>query len=144
MFATYSVRNEQRSLARTQGVPLVTATALAPPKFQYRWIVLAIVLCAEVMDLLDGTITNIAAPAIRHDLGGGESALQWLGAAYALPFAVFLITGARLGDRYGRRKLVVIGAAGFTIASCLAALAQSMEMLIVVRAFQGGFGALLI
>ena len=121
----------------------MTAIAM-PTAYRYRWVVLAIVLCAEVMDLLDGTITNIAAPSIRADLGGSASSLQWLGAAYALPFAVFLITGARLGDRYGRRKLFVIGAAGFTVASVLCASAQSMEMLIVLRAFQGGFGALLI
>ena len=72
---------------------------------------------ADVMDLIDSTVTNVGGPAIRGDLGGGESLLQWLGAGYTLAFAVFLITGARLGDLYGRRRLFLIGAAGFTLAS---------------------------
>ncbi|HEY2318496.1 MAG TPA: MFS transporter [Solirubrobacteraceae bacterium] len=109
-----------------------------------RWIVLAIVLCAEVMDLLDATIVNVAAPSIRRDLGGGASTLQWLGAAYTLAFAVLLVTGARLGDIFGRRRLFLVGSFGFTLMSALCALAPSADLLIVIRALQGGFGALLI
>jgi EmrB/QacA subfamily drug resistance transporter len=109
-----------------------------------RWIVLAIVLCAEVMDLLDATIVNVAGPSIRRDLGGGAATLQWLGAAYTLAFAVLLITGARLGDILGRRRLFLIGSAGFTLMSALCALAPSPTLLIATRALQGGFGALLI
>src|ERR671928_15668 len=85
----------------------MSTLAAAPPPaptaepFRLRWAVLAIVLVAEVMDLVDGTIVNVAAPSIRADLGGGSSALQWMGAAYTLAFAVLLITGARLGDLFG-------------------------------------------
>src|SRR3954451_18725416 len=89
----------------------------APQPNRLRWAVLAIVLVAEVMDLVDGTIVNVAAPAIRADLGGSAATLQWLGAAYVLSFAVLLITGARLGDLVGRRRLFMIGIAGFTSAS---------------------------
>ena len=112
--------------------------------YSARWIVLAIVLCAEVMDLLDATVVNVAGPSIRRDLGGGATTLQWFGAAYTLAFAVLLVTGARLGDIFGRRRLFLVGSLGFTVMSALCALAPSPELLIVIRALQGGFGALLI
>src|SRR5213083_1071347 len=109
-----------------------------------RWAVLAIVLVAEVMDLIDGTIVNVAAPSIRQDIGGSSATLQWLVAAYTLTFAVLLMTGARLGDLIGRRRLFMIGIVGFTGASILSALAVSPGMLIATRALQGAFGAVLI
>ena len=109
-----------------------------------RWLILAIVLIAELMDLIDGTIVNVAAPAIRRDLGGGQSALQWFGAAYTVAFAVLLITGGRLGDRVGRRRLFMIGVVGFTLASVACAAAPSASVLIAFRVLQGAFGALLI
>ncbi len=112
--------------------------------YQLRWMILAIVLVAEVMDLLDATIVNVAAPSIRADLGGSATTLQWLGAAYTLTFAVLLITGGRLGDRYGRRRLFMVGIVGFTTASALCAAAPSAGVLIATRALQGAFGALLI
>lgn len=114
------------------------------PPYPQRWAVLAVVLLAEVMDLLDATITGVAAPAIAADLGGGRETAQWLGAAYTLPFAVLLITAGRLGDRYGRRPLFLIGAAGFTLASVLCALAPGPGALIAARALQGACGALLL
>ncbi len=112
--------------------------------YRLRWIVLAVVLAAEVMDLLDATIVNVAGPSVRRDLGGGAATLQWLSAAYTLTFAVFLITGARLGDIFGRRRLFLVGSAGFTAMSAACALAPSPGILIATRALQGGFGALLI
>jgi len=93
------------------------------PLYAARWIVLAIVLAAEVMDLMDATIVNVAGPSIRRDLGGGAATLQWLGAAYTLSFAVLLVTGARLGDIFGRRRLFLVGSAGFTLMSAACALA---------------------
>ena len=90
-------------------------TTEAPPRPTTRlpWAVLAIVLIADVMDLVDGTIVNVAAPSIRTDLGGGDSAMQWLVAAYGLAFAVLLITGGRLGDLLGRRR-----ASNISLSSC--------------------------
>jgi MFS family permease len=102
------------------------------------------VLVAEVMDLVDGTIVNVAAPSIHRDLGGSAATLQWAGAAYTLAFAVFLITGARLGDLLDRRRLFAIGVIGFTGASVGCAAAPSPEFLIVLRVIRGAFGALLI
>jgi EmrB/QacA subfamily drug resistance transporter len=121
-----------------------SAASAATRLFAARWIVLAVVLAADVMDLIDATIVNVAGPTIRHDLGGGASTLQWLGAAYTLTFAVLLVTGARLGDIFGRRRLFLIGSAGFTAMSAACALAPSPEILIGLRALQGGFGALVI
>src|SRR3954454_24567605 len=116
----------------------MSATALAPApvasasaeRHPLRWAILAIVLVAEVMDLLDGTIVNVAAPSIRRDLGGSATTLQWLGAAYTLAFAVLLVTGARLGDMFGRRRLFIVGIVGFTTASALCAAAPTSEVLI--------------
>jgi MFS family permease len=96
------------------------------------------------MDLLDGTIVNVAAPTIRTDLHSSTSALQWVIGGYALAFAVGLITGGRLGDIYGRKRMFVLGAIGFVIASMACAFASSPEMLIVCRLAQGGAAALLI
>src|ERR1700712_2768006 len=92
--------------------------------------ILAIVLAADVLDLMDSTITNIAAPSIVHDIGGGESLIKWLGASYALAMGVLLVVGGRLGDRYGRRRVFLIGMAGFTVASLACGLAADPAMLI--------------
>ena len=109
-----------------------------------RWLILFVILAVECMDLLDGTIVNVAAPAIRGDLGAGLSALQWIAGGYALTFAVGLITGGRLGDIYGRRRLFLVGVAGFTTMSALCGAAQSPEMLIAFRLGQGMFAAIMI
>jgi EmrB/QacA subfamily drug resistance transporter len=107
-------------------------------------LILIVVILADVVDLMDSTITNIAAPTIVRDLGGGESLIKWLGASYALAMGVLLLVGARLGDRYGKRRIFLIGIAGFTLASLAAGLSVDPVMLIAARLLQGGFGALLI
>ena len=124
---------------------------LAPPRRPslvarnpLRWLVFAVVLAANVMDLMDATIVNVAGPSIRHALGGSASTLLWLSAGYTLAFAVFLITGARLGDMFGRRRLFLIGSAGFTVMSAACAAAPSPSVLIGFRVLQGTFGALMI
>jgi EmrB/QacA subfamily drug resistance transporter len=107
-------------------------------------LILIVVILADVLDLMDSTITNIAAPTIVRDIGGGESLIKWLGASYALAMGVLLLVGARLGDRYGKRRIFLIGIAGFTLASLGAGLSVDPVMLIAARLLQGGFGALLI
>jgi MFS family permease len=99
--------------------------AARPASHPRRWLILALVLAAECMDLLDGTIVNVAAPTIREDLHTSASALQWVIGGYALAFAVGLITGGRLGDIYGRRRLFIIGAFGFVAASLACAFSVS-------------------
>jgi EmrB/QacA subfamily drug resistance transporter len=117
---------------------------LQPARNPLRWFVFAVVIAANIMDLTDATIVNVAGPSIRAALGGSASTLQWLPAGYTLAFAVFLITGARLGDMFGRRRLFLIGSAGFTVMSAACSVAPSMEVLIVFRVLQGSFGALMI
>ena len=99
---------------------------------------------AGFMDLVDVTIVNIAIPAIESDLGPSTSQVQWIVAAYALTFAVGLITGGRLGDIVGRKKVFLIGVAGFTLLSVACGLAGSPETLIASRAAQGLFAALMV
>jgi EmrB/QacA subfamily drug resistance transporter len=109
-----------------------------------RWAVLALVLAAECMDLLDGTIVNVAAPTIRTDLHASAAGLQWIIGGYSLAFAIGLITGARLGDIYGRKRIFVLGALGFVTASVACGFAVSPAMLIGCRLAQGAAAALLI
>jgi EmrB/QacA subfamily drug resistance transporter len=120
------------------------AGATSTQPYRLRWVVAAVVLAANVMDILDATIVNVAAPSIHRDLGGGASTIQWLSAGYTLAFAVLLIAGARLGDIFGRRRLFLIGSAGFTLFSAACAVAPTIGVLIALRVLQGAFGALLI
>jgi MFS family permease len=106
--------------------------------------ILAIVLIATMLDLMDAQITNIAAPSIVHEIGGGESLIKWLGASYQLAIGTFLVVGGRLGDRYGKRRLYLIGITGFIAASALCGLSVDPFMIISGRLIQGAFGALLI
>ena len=121
-----------------------SSVALGEKLSPYLRAVLAVVLAADVLDLMDSTITVVAAPSIAHELGGGESLVKWLGAGYALAMGVLLVVGGRLGDRYGRRRMFLVGIAGFTLASLACGLAQDPTMLIAARIVQGGFGAMLI
>lgn len=114
------------------------------PAYRWRWVALFVILAAEVMDLLDALVTTIAGPSIRRDLGGSESLIQWLGAGYTLAMAVGLVTGGRLGDLYGRKRMFIAGAAGFVTASLVCGLAQNPTMLITSRVAQGLFGAVML
>ncbi|GIG57728.1 putative actinorhodin transporter [Longispora fulva] len=119
-------------------------TEAEPAPYKYRWMVLATVLAAEVMDLLDSTIINVAAPSVQRSIGGTFSTIQWIAAGYTLAFAVMLITGGRLGDIFGRKKMFLLGAAGFTLSSIACALCQTPGQLITARVLQGALGAIMI
>ena len=108
------------------------------------WLVLLTVLGADVMDLLDSTIVNVGAPSIARDLHASSTQLQWVIAGYTLAMAVALITGGRLGDLYGRRRMFLIGIGGFTAFSALSSLATSPEMLIGARCLQGLAAAIML
>lgn len=108
------------------------------------WAILALVILADALDVIDSTITNIAAPSIAADLGGGVSLIKWLGPAYMLAMGVLLVVGGRLGDKFGQRRLFMIGMAGFTLASAFAGFSPNPTVLIIARIAQGAFGALLI
>lgn len=117
------------------------ASAPTPTARHGRWLAFGAVLAAAVMDLMDTTITQVAGPAIRRDLGGSDALLEWVTAAYTLAMGVGLLTGGRLGDLFGRKRMVLIGIAGFTAASVACAVAASPGELIAARAAQGLFAA---
>src|SRR4029078_12627731 len=89
---------------------------------------------ALFMVTLDNLVVTMALPSIRLDLGASIEDLEWTVNAYTLSFAVLLLTGAALGDRFGRRRLFAIGLGIFTLASAAAALAPNVETLIAARA----------
>lgn len=97
---------------------------------------------ALFMTALDNLIVGVALPTIRADLGGTIEALEWTVNAYTLTFAVLLITGAALGDRFGRRRMFMVGVGIFTAASAAAAMAPSLDALIAARAIQGAGAAI--
>ncbi|HEX9537762.1 MAG TPA: MFS transporter [Streptosporangiaceae bacterium] len=126
------------------------AEILAPPAApgeapdRRRWLTLAVLLLAAFMNLLDISIVNIAIPSIQRDLHASYADIQWALAGYTLAYALVLITGGRLGDTFGRKRLFLIGVTGFTIMSALCGAAQSPGMLIASRVLQGAMGAIMI
>jgi EmrB/QacA subfamily drug resistance transporter len=109
-----------------------------------RWVTVIILLFASFLDLLDTTIVNVALPSIQKDLNATSSQLEWSVAGYVLTFAVVLITGGRLGDRFGRKTIFIVGVAGFTVASIVCAFAQTGDTLVVSRLVQGAFSGLMV
>src|SRR5436309_34648 len=131
-----------------------TTTALDPPAAaavrphaaasRAVWTGFAVVLAASVMDLLDSTIAQTAAPAIRRELGGSYATLEWTTAAYTLAMATSLLLGGRLGDLFGRRRVLLAGMGAFVGASVLCALAPSPDALIAARGLQGVTAAVMV
>lgn len=98
------------------------STPLPDPR---RWLALYVMLSATLLSVIDFLIVNIALPSIRRELHATDAQIQLTVAGYGLAFAVCLITGGRLGDIYGRKKLFQIGMIGFTLASMLCGFAHS-------------------
>ena len=117
------------------------ARILAPEN--RKWWTLAALSFALFMIMLDNTVVNVALPSIQRDLGIGISELEWIVTAYALSFAVFLLTGGKLADRYGRRRIFLIGLVVFTVSSLACGLAGSAGLLIGARTVQGIGAALM-
>lgn len=112
--------------------------------YKYRWLVLTVVLVAEIMDLFDATIVNVAGPTLAKELEASSTDLQWVIGGYALALGSGLILGGRLGDRFGRRNMFLFGLVGFTLASLACAVAPTIAFLIVFRFIQGFIGAMLL
>jgi EmrB/QacA subfamily drug resistance transporter len=105
---------------------------------------MGILIFASFMDLLDVTIVQVALPAIRDDLGATPAQLEWIVSGYMLAFGVVLVTGGRLGDIVGRRRTFLIGVAGFTLASVVASVSATGDLLVAARVIQGAFAALMV
>lgn len=123
-----------------------TAATAAPPRATGRdnpWLTLAAVALGVMMVGLDGTVVGVANPTIAADLDASLAGLQWVTNGYLLALAVLLIVGGKLGDRFGRKKVFVIGIVGFAVTSLLCALSTSIGMLVAARVLQGVAGALL-
>jgi EmrB/QacA subfamily drug resistance transporter len=121
-----------------------TAPTTAAPPPTRAWAGLAVVLSALILNILDSTIVNVAAPAIQRDLHMSSAALEWIAAAYTLAIAVGLLTGGRLGDLFGRRRMLLTGLTGFVLASAACSVAWSAEALIGARVAQGLAAAVMI
>src|SRR5437870_7751433 len=106
-----------------------------------RWLAFMVLTLGSFMIVLDTTITNVALPSIRADLGFTATSLAWVVNAYMLFFGGFLLLGGRLGDLYGHRRLFVAGIGIFTAASFAAGISSSQPILVAARAAQGLGGA---
>ncbi|WP_199432605.1 MFS transporter [Qaidamihabitans albus] len=124
----------------------MTTTAPAPVAAQVdrrRWLALAVIGLAQLLVIIDMTIMTIALPSAQQDLGMSDAARQWAITAYTVTFGGLLLLGGRLADRLGRRNTLLAGVVGFALASAVGGAATGTEMLLVARAAQGVFAALL-
>jgi EmrB/QacA subfamily drug resistance transporter len=110
--------------------------------FAPAWTLAASIL-ASSLAFVDGSVTNVALPAIRHDLDAGAAELQWVINAYLLPLSALLLLGGAAGDRFGRRRMFLTGTAGFAVASLACALSPSLPFLLGARFVQGAAAAML-
>lgn len=105
---------------------------------------MGVLIFASFMDLMDATIVNVALPSIRSDLDATGAQLEWVVSSYLLAFAVLMITGGRLGDIVGRRRVFVLGVLGFTAGSALACAAPTIGVLLLARVVQGAGAAMMV
>jgi EmrB/QacA subfamily drug resistance transporter len=108
-----------------------------------RWRILAVTLVIGFMSLLDVTIVNVALPAIREGTGASPAHVQWVVSGYALTFGLTLVAGGRLGDAYGRRRLMLLGLVGFIASSAAVGLAPDGDTMVAARLAQGAAAGLL-
>jgi EmrB/QacA subfamily drug resistance transporter len=112
------------------------------PADRRKWFALVVVCLAQLMNILDGTIVNVALPKIQHDLGFSQANLTWVLDAYLISFGSFLLLAGRLGDLIGRKKIFLAGVASFTLFSAICGISDNQLVLIIARFLQGASGAL--
>jgi EmrB/QacA subfamily drug resistance transporter len=127
---------------RTPATPTRAGDA-GPEPDPRRWRILGVTLVVGFMSLLDVTIVNVALPSIREGLNASSSTVQWVVSGYALAFGLTLVTGGRLGDALGRRRMMLLGLAGFLIGSAGVGLAPTAEVAVLARFVQGASAGLL-
>jgi EmrB/QacA subfamily drug resistance transporter len=136
------VKLTRRALTRVVGAPQQADRAITTPAGRNFGWTFAITASAWFLFALDRLVVTTALPGIRTDLGAGLAGAEWTVNAYTLPFAALLLTGAALGDRFGRRRAFAVGVLLFTAGSAAAACAPSIEALIAARVVQGAGGAI--
>lgn len=109
----------------------------------HRWRILSVSLAVGFMSLLDVTIVNVALPSMRTGLDADVATIQWVVSGYALTFGLVLVAGGRLGDAYGRRRMMLLGLTGFILASAAVGFAPTAELVVVARLAQGASAGLL-
>ncbi|MET8810073.1 MFS transporter, partial [Streptomyces sp. NPDC004546] len=132
----------QNAIAAACGAE-TTAENVPDRSHQRRWWILLVISLSMLMGVLDGTIVNIALPSAQHDLGFSDADRQWVVTAYALAFGSLLLLGGRVADLVGQKVTFLVGLAGFAAASMVAGAANGFAMLVIARAVQGLFAALL-
>ena len=146
---TYNHPDDRKSLQKKAGHNMTKKNVIQPEPKAYRkrrptdrrWLALMLVCAAQLMIVLDGTIVNVALPAIQGSLAFSETSLSWVVNAYLLTFGGFLLLGGRAGDLFGRRRVFAFGLALFTFASLLCGLAGSQGMLVAAPARCRGWEA---
>ncbi|MFD7233737.1 MFS transporter [Streptomyces syringium] len=125
----------------SENKPPVSSEKAVDPR---RWAALVVFLIAAFMDAVDVTVVHIAIPDIQADTTASMSQIQWITGGYALAYALGLITGGRLGDLFGRKKIFLLGVAGFTLTSLVCGIAGNPEILLAGRIAQGAMAALMV
>src|ERR1700735_2940732 len=131
-------------MTRSEPAPVAVAPAVETRTVRGAWPVLAAVLPGMFMNVFDFFAVNIATPALHRELGSGPPALELIVGRYGLTFALWLVTGGRLGDRYGRRRVFYAGMAAFALASAASGLAPTSDILVIARLVQGAAGAMIL
>src|SRR6516164_3672762 len=135
---------EARATGIVHGAKVLSGRSVASAgREPNRWAVLALLGVAQLMVVLDATIVTIALPSAQKALHFSTESRQWIVTAYALAFGSLLLLGGKLGDLLGRKRTLVAGLVGFSVASAIGGLAQSFGVLVIARTLQGCFGALL-
>ena len=114
-----------------------------PTPAEHPRLVLATTILASSLAFIDGSVVNVGLPAIGRSLGGGGDSLSWVVNGFLLPLSALLLIGGAAGDRYGRRRLLILGVTIFAVASALCAAAPGLEWLIAGRILQGVGAAML-
>jgi len=131
-------------MTHSQAVPTAVAEPADTRSGLAAWLVLAAVLPGMFMNVFDFFAVNVATPVLHTKLGSGPPALELIVGGYGLTFSLGLVTGGRLGDRYGRRRIFFAGMAAFTVASAVSGLAPTSDILVVARLFQGAAAAMMV
>ncbi|WP_067675844.1 MFS transporter [Nocardia miyunensis] len=122
--------------------PITAENDRTDAPYRWRWAAMVVLVLGFMLDLLNVTVVNVGLPAIQADLGGTSAQVGWVATAYLLAFAATMMTSARLGDLWGRKRVFLTGLGGFAVAGALSALAQSPGELIAARAAQGAAAAI--